>query len=83
MSHDYKIEIYSQKNCAGCKQVKQILIDRKMLFKEFLIDTNQEYKQELFKRLPNCRTVPQIFIGGRYIGGLEELVKELHSNDYA
>jgi glutaredoxin 3 len=83
MSHDYKIEIYSQKNCAGCKQAKQILTDRKMLFKEFLIDDNQEYKQELFDRLPNCRTVPQVFIGGKHIGGLEELVKELHSNDYS
>jgi glutaredoxin 3 len=83
MSHDYKIEIYSQKNCAGCKQAKQILTDRKMLFKEFLIDANQEHKQELFDRLPNCRTVPQVFIGGRHVGGLEELVKELHSNDYS
>jgi glutaredoxin 3 len=83
MSHDYKIEIYSQNNCAGCRQAKQILTDRKMLFKEFLIDVNTEHKQELFNRLPNCRTVPQIFIAGKHIGGLEELVKELHSNDYS
>lgn len=83
MSHDYKIEVYSQKNCAGCNQVKQILTSRKMLFREYLIDTNSEYKQKFFELLPNVRTVPQVFIGGRHIGGLEELVKELHSNDYA
>jgi glutaredoxin 3 len=83
MSHDYKIEIYSQINCAGCRQAKQILTDRKMLFREYLIDASTEYREKFFERLPNCRTVPQIFIGGRHIGGLEELVKELHNNDYA
>jgi glutaredoxin 3 len=82
MSHDYKIEIFSQQNCAGCKQVKQLLTDRKMLFREYMIDQNQEYKADFFKRLPNARTVPQVFIGGKHIGGLNELVKELHSNDY-
>lgn len=82
MSHDYRIEIFSQKNCAGCRQVKQMLTDRQMLFKEYLIDSDDEYKTEFFKRLPNARTVPQVFIAGRHIGGLNELVKELHSNDY-
>jgi glutaredoxin 3 len=84
MSHDYKIEIFSQKNCAGCKQVKQLLTDRKIIFREYMIDsaTDSQYKKELFKRLPDCRTVPQVFIGGKHIGGLEDLVRELHTNDY-
>lgn len=82
MSHDYKIEIFSQQNCAACKQVKQLLTDRQMLFKEYLLDKQPEYRTEFFKRLPSARTVPQVFIGGKHIGGLNELVEELHSNDY-
>jgi glutaredoxin len=38
-------------------------------------------KKDLIEKVPNARSVPQIFIGGEYIGGLPELKKRLLVND--
>jgi glutaredoxin len=38
-------------------------------------------KKDLIEKVPNARSVPQIFIGGEYIGGLPELKKRFALND--
>lgn len=82
MKTGFKIEIFSQKNCSACQQVKQLLNVRGLVYRELLIDALEENKKELFSRIPNVRSVPQVFIDNRHIGGLEDLIKELSSNDY-
>lgn len=82
MKTGFKIEVFSQKNCSGCQQVKQLLNVRGLVYRELLIDALEENKKELFSRVPNVRSVPQVFIDNRHIGGLEDLIKELNSNDY-
>jgi glutaredoxin len=53
-----------------------------LIYKAYEIDKSEEAKTDFFNRLPSARTVPQVFIDGRHIGGLEETIKELYSNDY-
>lgn len=65
--------VYSQPNCIGCKAVKNILTERGFLVEERDIATNPEHKQELFAAVPGARSVPQVFVNGKYIGGLTEL----------
>ncbi len=78
-----KIELFSQANCAGCVQVKNLLNAKNLTYKELKIDDPLgANRQDLFIRLPGVRSVPQVFINDKYIGGVEELVKELSSNDY-
>lgn len=82
MQTDFKIEVFSQTNCPGCNQVKAVLNARQLVYAEFMIDDPVGVgRQELFNRLPAVRSVPQVFINGKHVGGLEELVKELKSND--
>ena len=83
MKTGFKIEVFSKKQCSGCEQVKSLLNVRGLVYKEILIDEpSGAGRKELFDRVPDARSVPQVFIDNRYIGGLHDLVKELSSNDY-
>lgn len=83
MQTGYKIEVFSKNNCLGCNKVKQLLNTRKLVYQELRIDEpSGTVREELFKRIPNVKTVPQVFINGVLIGGLDDLIKELSSNDY-
>lgn len=74
MSTNYSI-IYSQPNCIGCTAAKNILREKGYQIEERNIANNNAFKEELFKAVPNAKSVPQIFINGEYIGGLTELRK--------
>jgi glutaredoxin 3 len=77
MQQELKIEIFGQNNCAGCRDAKNLLHSHKLGYVEYNIQTNPESKQELFKRLPSARSVPQIFVNGEHIGGFAELKQRL------
>jgi glutaredoxin len=46
-----------------------------------LVHTSSQTKKDLIEKVPHARSVPQIFIGGEYIGGLPELKKRFAVND--
>lgn len=74
--------IFSKPGCSGCDQAKKLLDSRKMEYKELILDIGQQKdpnknyvsRDFLLEKVPNARTVPQIFLKGRYIGGFAELV---------
>lgn len=69
-----KAIIWSQPNCLGCTQAKNILEFRNIPYEIKMLGENAT-KQELLAAVPNARSVPQIFINGKYIGGIDELRK--------
>jgi len=77
MKQNYTFEVYSQTNCPACTQVKNLLESRGYPHYVIMVDASQENKQQFFKRLPNARTVPQVFVNGTYLGGLKELQQYL------
>ena len=66
--------IWSQENCNACNQAKNILDIRGISYEVKMLGENAT-KQELLEAVPTARSVPQIFIDGKYIGGLNELRK--------
>ena len=58
-----KLEIWSQRNCAGCTAVKALATARRLEFVEHVIGVNAT-KEEFFEKFPNARTVPQVLING-------------------
>ena len=64
--------IYSKTNCSYCVAAKALLTAKNQKFIEFNIEDNQTYKNILFERVPDARTVPQIFLGDQYIGGYNQ-----------
>ena len=67
-----KIEIYTQSWCGYCYRAKKLLESKSVAFTE--IDLGVEDRtQEMIERAGGQRTVPQIFIDGKHIGGSDDL----------
>jgi glutaredoxin 3 len=67
-----KIEIYTQSWCGYCYRAKRLLESKGAEFTE--IDLGVEDRtQEMLQRANGRRTVPQIFIDGKHIGGSDDL----------
>lgn len=72
-----RAEVWSQTNCPACTEAKRLLDKFGYSYSDCVIGLNGYTKQDLIKKVPDARSVPQIFIGGTYIGGLAELKKKL------
>jgi glutaredoxin 3 len=68
-----KVEIYTKAFCGFCYRAKSLLEDKGVAFVEYDISLGGPKRAEMLERKPDARTVPQIFIGGKAIGGSDEL----------
>lgn len=67
-----KVEIYTTQICPYCVRAKNMFKDRNISYEEIKI-TSQELMQEMLDRSSGRRTVPQIFIDNKHIGGSDDL----------
>lgn len=67
-----KIEIYSINNCGYCEAAKALLKSKGLDFLEINITDDFDKRQTLVEKT-NHRTMPQIFIDDKFIGGYTEL----------
>ncbi len=70
-----KIEIYSKDWCPYCSKAKSLLQSKQLDYTEVDITSDQTREQEMIER-PGRRTVPQIFIGGEFIGGATDVLEK-------
>ena len=68
------IEVYSTPNCPYCVRAKTLLQSKNINFKEIDVSDDLESLQKMMK-LSGLRTVPQIFINDKSIGGYDELAQ--------
>ena len=68
-----EIVIYTKDHCPYCMKAKQLLTIKKKKFTEIDIGKNPEKRDEMVTKVPNARTVPQIIINGKAIGGCDDL----------
>lgn len=66
------IAIYSRTLCVYCHLAKRLLKDRGLAFREIDLTAQPDIERELVARTGR-RTLPQIFIDDRFIGGYAEL----------
>ena len=69
-----KIEVYTTDYCPYCVRAKSLLKNKGVEFKEIEVKTDQE-RLDLVKKSNGMRTVPQIFINDKHIGGFDDLHK--------
>lgn len=69
-----KVEIYTKTFCGFCHRAKGLLDSKKVPYEEYSVDFGGEKKAEMVQRAGGRTTVPQIFVGGRHIGGCDELM---------
>lgn len=67
-----KAIIWSQPQCNYCNQAKTLFASKNIEYEERVIG-NGWTKQQLLEAVPNARSVPQIFLDDKYIGGYTEL----------
>lgn len=72
-----RVTIYGTGICPICDNTKNLLRKWKIPYTEVRVDLNRDGLQEMRQLTNNARTVPQIAIDGKWIGGFNELT-ELH-----
>ncbi len=73
-----KVEIYSSALCGYCYRAKALLKQKGVKFKEVDVTFSPKKRAEMEVRARKY-TVPQIFIGGKSIGGSDELYALEHA----
>ena len=68
-----KVELYTSNYCGYCVRAKALLERKGVSFIEYHIDEQPERVPEMVERAEGARSVPQIFIADRHIGGCDEL----------
>jgi glutaredoxin 3 len=74
-----KVEIYTKFGCPYCTRAKSLLGSKGVSYEEFDISMDSAKRQEMLGRANGRTTVPQIFIGGRHVGGSDDLAALEHS----
>jgi glutaredoxin len=71
-----KATVWSKNQCPYCDQAKALLKHKGIEFEERNVSKDWT-KEQLLEAVPNARTVPQIFIDDKLIGGFQELREHL------
>ena len=67
------VKIYTTGTCPYCIRAKQLLAARGVQeLEEIRVDADPQQREEMMK-ITGRRTVPQIFIGGKHVGGCDDL----------
>jgi len=66
------VVVYSSPFCGYCAATKRLFKRKGMDFLEINVLTNPERRQQMIE-LSGRSTVPQIFVGGRHVGGYNQL----------
>jgi glutaredoxin 3 len=67
-----EIQMYSKSWCPYCRMAKRLLAAKGQQWQEIDIEEQPERAREMMER-SGRRTVPQIWIGDRHIGGYDDL----------
>ena len=67
-----RVKIYTTSSCPFCIRAKRLLEARGIPFEEIDVGNDDALREEIIQRTGR-RTVPQIFVDERSIGGFEEL----------
>lgn len=67
------IVMYSTGWCPYCLRARALLERKGAAFREIKIDEDPDEREAMLARSGGRRTVPQIFIGDRHVGGFDEL----------
>jgi glutaredoxin 3 len=67
-----QVTVYVSDWCPYCSRAKDLLTRKSVVFNEINVDDEPKFREEMMAR-SNRRTVPQIFIGDRHVGGCDDL----------
>lgn len=69
-----KVEIYTAPGCPFCTRAKNFLKEKGIKFTEIDVMKEPQRRQEMRERAEGRKTVPQIFINDKGIGGCDDML---------
>jgi glutaredoxin 3 len=69
------IVMYSTAWCGYCQRARNLFERKGLAYREIKVDEDMRERDAMLQKSGGRRTVPQIFIGERHVGGYEELVE--------
>jgi glutaredoxin 3 len=74
------VTLYVSGWCPYCQRAKGLLTQKNVVFSEINVEDEPKLREEMIAR-SNRRTVPQIFIGDKHVGGCDDLFELDHSGE--
>mgnify|MGYP001442574784 FL=1 len=68
-----KVVIYTGPLCNFCSAAKHLLNKKKISYEEIDIGYDEKKREEMLKKSNGAKTIPQIFIEEKHVGGYVEL----------
>ena len=68
-----KVEVYTTSYCPYCIRAKSLLKTKGVSFEEIDVTDDPQARERMVQLSWGRRTVPEIFINGRIVGGYDEL----------
>ncbi len=68
-----KVVIYTGPMCNFCSAAKHLLNKKKISYEEIDIGYDEKKRDEMLKKSNGAKTIPQIFIEDKHVGGYVEL----------
>ena len=66
------VTVYLSDWCPYCRRAKDLLARKNVSVSEINVEDDLKFREEMIAR-SNQRTVPQIFIGDKHVGGCDDL----------
>ena len=66
------VTVYTTGFCGACLRVKALLERRGIPFTEVSVEDHPDLREQLLAR-SGRRTLPQVYVGERYVGGADEM----------
>lgn len=73
------VEIYTTPTCPYCVAAKRLLTKKGVAFTDIDVSRDPSLRDAMTRRANGARTVPQIFIGGKHVGGSDDLQELDHA----
>lgn len=68
-----KVEVYTTNYCPFCTRAKALLDRKGVAYEEINVGDDDALRDKMVERAGGRRTVPEIFINDRIVGGYDEL----------
>lgn len=68
-----KVEIYTWNTCPYCRRAKALLDAKDVEYTEYDITGDEDARAQMVLRTGGPRTVPQIFVNDKLIGGCDDI----------
>ena len=76
-----KVELYTNKGCAACVNAKRLFDQKGVVYEEKKLGASARMDREFLLRTEGSKSVPQIFIGEKWIGGFDDVLRYDRANE--